>query len=146
MPQDPRVNIKTTTRNETPLQAHHRKVRRRIFLTAAAIIALSLGCLAIIAATEAGAKPTPTLTGATRTAHHHAGCGQEDSPTWVWSKCGNRKRGVMVAYRTAHGVAYKRLIVGPCGYRRLSTRHLVSRVTPRLRGDWWAIHHGCGRA
>lgn len=61
----------------------------------------------------------------------------EDQPCWTWSKMGNHKRGVT----TAGG---KLLVVGPCRFATLYVKGALA-DTPRMRGDWWAIHHGCSR-
>lgn len=66
---------------------------------------------------------------------------QEDAPCWVWSRMGDHKRGV-VDLRTNALV-----VVGPCAFRRLwmhGNARLWSQAD-RMRGDWWAIHHGCER-
>jgi hypothetical protein len=55
----------------------------------------------------------------------------EDSPCWVWSKMGNKQRGV--------NVDGKRLIVKPCTYAELARTHQLDiDTTEPLRGDWWA--------
>ena len=66
-------------------------------------------------------------------------CGAEDSAAWVWSRCGNHKRGV-VDLRTG-----RRVVVGPCAFRRLWLHGNadLSRPADRMRGDWLAIHTGC---
>ncbi len=64
--------------------------------------------------------------------HSRAACGAEDSSSWVWSACGNHKRGVTTA-RGAH------VVVGPCRFARLRDAGALDRArTPRLRGDWHA--------
>jgi hypothetical protein len=60
-------------------------------------------------------------------------CGAEDSPGWVWSKCGNRKRGVVTMWGTPKTVT--------CGDLRWLVRHGdLDPHTPRLPGD-----RACGR-
>lgn len=52
---------------------------------------------------------------------------------------GNRDRGVVL-------VTGGRRVVNACGFARLVVRGLVDwKVTPRLKGDRWAIYRGCGR-
>lgn len=62
----------------------------------------------------------------------------EDAPCWTWSRMGNRSRGVLV-----DGA---RRVVGPCTFRRFVIAGLVDRQAEPLRGDSWAIEHGCGDA
>jgi len=57
----------------------------------------------------------------------------EDQPCWSWSTMGNHKRGV-----TVNGV---RRVVGPCQFAKLVARKTVT-YRP-MRGDRWAINHGC---
>lgn len=66
-------------------------------------------------------------------------CGAEDAPTWTWSRCGNHRRGV-IDLRTG-----LRVVVGPCAFRRLWLHGDadLSRASERMRGDWYAIQHGC---
>jgi hypothetical protein len=54
----------------------------------------------------------------------------EDEPCWVWSKHGNKQRGV--------DVDGKRLVVKPCTYAELARTHQLDSTTAPLRGDWWA--------
>jgi hypothetical protein len=58
----------------------------------------------------------------------------EDQPCWVWSKDGNRKRGV-----TVNGTLRT---VGPCTYAKLAHAKRLDSTTVRLRGDVWA-HWRC---
>jgi hypothetical protein len=61
-----------------------------------------------------------------------ARCGQEDEPTWVWSRCGNRRRGLT----TRDG---RRLVVGPSAFRALDAARFIDWArSPRLRGDYTA--------
>lgn len=73
----------------------------------------------------------------TRTAHVRA-CAEDDA-CWVWSRMGNRQRGVYVARK--HGVRH--VVVGPCRFAHLAKRGKLDSTTPHLRGDAWAIRHGC---
>lgn len=71
---------------------------------------------------------------------HGARCGAEDSASWVWSRCGNRKRGITVkrAY-VIDGSRTGRYTVGPCDFARYAARNMIDwRRTPRLRGDYSA--------
>lgn len=71
---------------------------------------------------------------------------QEDQHCWNWATMGNHKRGVV----TLHGTL---LVVGPCRFRRLHAEGEVVYTTvmdgktypqnQRLRGDAWALAHGC---
>jgi len=61
---------------------------------------------------------------------------REDMPCWAWSRMGNRKRGVLLADG-------RRVIVGPCGFKRLHDRGKVH--GQKIRGDAWAVQHGCAR-
>lgn len=60
----------------------------------------------------------------------------EDSPCWTWSRMGIRQRGVIV-----NGAAR---VVSPCTYRKLRVAGLIDARTEHLRGDAWAMKHGCG--
>jgi hypothetical protein len=62
----------------------------------------------------------------------------EDDACWTWSTMGNHRRGVLVSGA--------RRVVGPCTYRKLVLAGLVDRKAEPLRGDSWAIQHGCGDA
>jgi hypothetical protein len=63
----------------------------------------------------------------------------EDQPCFVWSKIGNHKRGVNV---WQGGIVVTR-VVGPCTYAKLYYAKRIDSTTVKLRGDWWARHHGC---
>ena len=91
---------------------------RTILITAAASLAML-------------ASSAPAVAHAPR-----AAC-MEDAACWSWSTMGNRSRAVT----TLRG---QRIIVGPCYFRRLAEADLI-RYKP-LRGDYWAITHGCGRS
>jgi hypothetical protein len=71
----------------------------------------------------------------------------EDMPCWTWSKMGNHKRGIVTLYGNER-------VVGPCEFRRLwETGHIryvvhvdghrYGGMLQRMRGDWYAIEHGC---
>lgn len=71
----------------------------------------------------------------------------EDMSCWMWSTMGNHKRGVVTLYGNER-------VVGPCEFRRLwEAGHLRYTVTvdghrytgmlDRMRGDQWALKHGC---
>lgn len=107
---------------------------RSRFLIALAITALVLLVVSVCA-----------LRAELATASERAQC-SEDDPCWVWSKMGNRKRGIV----TLHGTP---MVVGPCKFSRLwrsgDIRHVVTvdgvryATLEKLRGDFWAIEHGC---
>jgi hypothetical protein len=61
-------------------------------------------------------------------------CGTEDSRSWVWSRCGNSRRGALLHH--------DRQVVVTCeGFRYLAHQGALDlRATPVLRGDW-----SCGR-
>lgn len=62
---------------------------------------------------------------------------QEDAPCWTWSRMGNRQRGVVLRDGS-------RVVVGPCRYAWLVQGGRLDRTrTVLLRGDSWAIRHGC---
>jgi hypothetical protein len=67
---------------------------------------------------------------------------REDMPCWVWSRMGNRKRGI----RTMVG---RLRVVGPCQFHMLWLPGKVDLTGSRgassqpMRGDWWAVLHGC---
>lgn len=64
-------------------------------------------------------------------------CGAEDSASWVWSECGNRKRGVILRDGT-------RAVVGPCAFRRAFEGDSIDWTrTARLRGDYVARTARC---
>lgn len=85
------------------------------------VAVLAVACLA----TEAGAATAPAC--------------QEDAPCWRWPTMGDHKRGVFIAQR--HGTRHA--VVGPCRFARLAKSGRLDSTTPRLRGDGWAINHGC---
>jgi hypothetical protein len=88
--------------------------------------------IALAAMLPALAKPTDATS-----ARHTIAC-QEGDPCWSWSQMGNRKRGV-VDLRTG-----LRVVVGPCAFRRLWMNGDANLVpNARLKGDWYAIKHGC---
>lgn len=60
----------------------------------------------------------------------------EDMPCWTWSTMGNHKRGVV-------SDAGRRVVVGPCRFTRMARRGTLDSSTPHLRGDRWALRHGC---
>jgi hypothetical protein len=75
---------------------------------------------------------------------------QEDEPCWTWSTMGNRHRGIVTLSGNAR-------VVGPCTFQRLyRTGHIAysvavggkrySGLLERMRGDVWAIAHGCDHA
>jgi hypothetical protein len=68
--------------------------------------------------------------------HHRGVPCQEDEPCWSWPEMGTRSRGVVLR-------SGARAVVGPCRYRRLARGGLLDGSTPRLRGDRWALRHGC---
>lgn len=74
---------------------------------------------------------------------------QEDEPCWSWSTMGNHHRGIV----TLHG---NRRVVGPCAFQRLYRTHHIAysvrvggkvyrNMLERMRGDAWALAHGCDR-
>lgn len=85
------------------------------------------------------------FTAATGTAVASVPC-MEDAPCWTWSRMGNHQRGVV----TTHGTP---LVVGPCRFARLYRAHVIRYsvtldgvrypLMDRLRGDAWALRHGC---
>ena len=78
------------------------------------------------------------LPGAASAAVPEADC-YEDQPCFVWSKIGNHKRGLNIWKR---GIVVFR-VVGPCTYAKLYYSHRIDSSNDKLRGDWWARHHGC---
>lgn len=104
--------------------------------------------LAVVLATLAGASiwggfavpadramaVAPGYAPASRTVCH------EDRPCWIWSRMGNRRRGVVTMRGTP-------IVVGPCTYARLWRAGSLDRThrSQRMRGDWWALLHGCAR-
>lgn len=82
----------------------------------------SLAVTVALAASGHAAPPPPAV----------GRCGHEDQPTWVWSRCGNRKRGLV----TRDG---RKLVVGPRAFASLDAAGFIDwRVSRRLRGDWTA--------
>lgn len=68
---------------------------------------------------------------------HAAPTCMEDMPCWTWSTMGNHDRGVTLRNGT-------RVVVGPCAYARARHAHTIDmKRTPKLRGDAWAMAHGC---
>jgi hypothetical protein len=64
---------------------------------------------------------------------------QEDAPCWHWPTMGNHKRGIV----TMNGTP---LVVGPCRFARMMRAGNIDyQPTDYLRGDRWAMRHGCGR-
>lgn len=63
----------------------------------------------------------------------------EDQACWSWSTMGNHKRGVVT-------MAGNRRIVGPCQFERLVREHWIDLRGQRMKGDAWAIDHGCAKA
>lgn len=63
----------------------------------------------------------------------------EDDPCWTWSRMGARRRSVL---DLSTG---QRVVVSPCTFRHMwiNGNADVSGAAERMRGDWWAIHHGC---
>lgn len=112
----------------------------RTFITplAATLAVLAWVILGAVYADHAIASP--------RIAHVSASHCAEDSACWVWSRMGNRKRGVVTVWGTP-------LVVGPCRFARLfHTGHLRYGITldgtyypllDQMRGDVWARMHGC---
>jgi hypothetical protein len=105
------------------------------FLVGAAILVSAASAFPVHATVPAVHVPAiPTV---------HVACGAEDGATWTWSRCGNRRRGVR-DLRTGRVV-----IVGPCAFRRLwmhgdaGIDGKAGTVDGPMRGDWWAIVHGC---
>jgi hypothetical protein len=107
--------------------SHRTCTRILAVLTASAILAIT----ALGAAVESASAATPAC--------------QEDQPCWVWSKMGNRKRGIVTAWGDSR-------VVGPCGFRREYDRSrkvgmgryfLRTNRIEGLRGDYWALRHGC---
>lgn len=60
----------------------------------------------------------------------------EDDQCWRWSSMGNHMRGVLIRG--------ERRPVSACTYRKLVLAGIVKRSDEPLRGDAWAIAHGCG--
>jgi hypothetical protein len=60
-------------------------------------------------------------------------CGAEDSPSWVWSRCGDGRRGVVTMWGTPKVVDCRHL-------RDLIRQGDLEPATPWLRGDY-----SCGR-
>jgi hypothetical protein len=105
----------------------------------AAIGAVALGLAAGAGSLIPSDAPTQrALTAHTTTIDVVARCA-EDDPCWTWSRMGNRRRGVL---DLSTG---QRVVVGPCTFRHmwLNGNADVSSASERMRGDWWAIHHGC---
>lgn len=128
--------------------------RRRII----DVVAVALSVLLVLAlwramdySLEAGRPPlplssSPTLPATTQTTTLSVADDQpcnEDQPCWVWSQMGNRKRGVGVAYHAKRGIRIKHLVVGPCRYQLLALNNYLTSDTPRLKGDSYALNHGC---
>jgi len=76
----------------------------------------------------------------------------EDEPCWTWSTMGSLTRGVVVTSGTPRGIGVKmpRAILGkggrrvtPCQFAFLAHEGRLSRKTKRLKGDRWAMAHGC---
>jgi hypothetical protein len=80
---------------------------------------------------QAGSVPARVVSAPVHVTHLCA----EDDPCWTWSRMGNRRRGVIVDGR--------RRVVGPCGYAQLRVAGLLDAGNARLRGDAWALSHGC---
>ena len=57
----------------------------------------------------------------------------EDQPCFVWSKQGNKQRGVTVAGKLR--------VVGPCTYAKLAHAKRLDASNVKLRGDVWAHWH-----
>ena len=61
----------------------------------------------------------------------------EDDPCWNWATMGNRKRGVVTVWGTP-------INVGPCRFAKLRRAHrLTYAPIDHMRGDVWAMRHGC---
>jgi hypothetical protein len=81
---------------------------------------------------------------------------EEDEPCFVWSKMGNLNRGVVVrkserkrqdCERTFKRGAIQVCVTDPCGFAYMWHRGIIDlKRTPRLRGDVWAMMHGCDLA
>ena len=124
---------------------------RASLLTACAIIGatlLILASLAWLSAYAARADVAPAHVGAQRaaTATLSPTCA-EDAPCWVWSRMGNHRRGIVTLSGNVR-------VVGPCAFQRLwrgghirySVRvggKVYRNMLERMRGDAWAIAHGC---
>jgi hypothetical protein len=106
-------------------------------LLAACVIGSCLWVAVIVAASTALSAPA-SLNGGVSVGRLAAieldRCGTEDDPAWVWSRCGDHRRGVVTMWGTVKVVS--------CGDFHWLARHhdLDHRSTPVLRGDW-----GCGR-
>lgn len=61
---------------------------------------------------------------------------EEDDPCWTWPTMGHHNRGVYVRGQLR--------VVNACTYRKLRVAGLLDARTERLRGDAWAVKHGCG--
>jgi hypothetical protein len=109
-------------------------------LGGAAIGAVVLGGGAAAGSLIPSYAPTQrTVVSHTTTVDIAARCA-EDDPCFTWSKMGDRRRGVL---DLASG---RRVVVGPCTFRHMwmNGNADLSKSSERMRGDWWAIHHGCG--
>lgn len=100
---------------------------------------IALASLALLAPASADASPVRCM---------------EDQPCWSWSTMGNHKRGIYLSNPRAIRSLFERrrnravftadkhrIVVGPCGYALLPG--YIRQANPRLRGDWWALRHGC---
>jgi hypothetical protein len=60
-------------------------------------------------------------------------CGQEDDPSWVWTRCGNRMRGIVTMWGTPVNV--------DCGTFRYLVRigDVDTSSTPRIKGDVYCL-------
>jgi hypothetical protein len=107
--------------------------------------AVALAVCAISASTGSmlpSDAPTPrSLPSSTTTVDIVARCA-EDDPCWTWSRMGNHRRAVL---DLASG---RRVVVSPCTFRHMwmNGNAALSKRSEQMRGDWWAIHHGCDPA
>lgn len=64
----------------------------------------------------------------------------EDMPCWSWSTMGNHRRGIVSKFGN-------RRVVAPCQFARLAREGMIDwKSSGRMRGDGWAMRHGCIKA
>jgi hypothetical protein len=124
------------------------KRTQQLGVTAALLVVLALYVLLFLKAAEyevtsrEPTAPSRSLTATTQPLSVAVPACMEDDPCWVWPKMGNRKRGVYDLARKQYRV------VTPCQFRMLwmNGDADLHKDSQRMRGDWYAIHHGCDNA
>ena len=116
-----------------------RTVRASLLTAALVVFASLLVCVSLawlaadVSKADIGAASVAPSVSATATL---ASPCMEDEPCWTWSRMGNRTRGVVTRYGNP-------LVVGPCRFARMHRAHRLDPHNERMRGDAWAIVHGC---